>query len=217
MTRQDTAGCVRAFFFHRGNRWLRPETNHPQRALGLQPTWGQWHHFCSCPCKILGFSNPSFNTPVLSRASPSLVVLCEGLSRTRPGLSIIFPLSPLPNHLLHFCPSLLQMPWSGEERIEPSVPGGDGAPHAQPAPIPIPPHAHIPILALRVFQRVPPCSRVPKGWVLLCPPQLFLPSSFSSFFFPTPSSKHNKSPKSPANEKPLFVPLFPLLSATAEY
>lgn len=142
------------------------------------------------------------------------------------GLSTFSPLSPLPSPLLHLLPLLGGQSqegfaadatvWGGKNQTlcatwrwsTPRPPCTCSIPTPCPYALPGTP---------RVFQRVPPYSSVPEGWGLLCPPsQPFLPSPFSSFFFPPPS-KHNKSAKSPTNEKPLFVPLFPLLSATAKY
>lgn len=194
------------------------QTTHKE-VLGCNPHGVSGITSALLPARYSGSQNPSFNSPVLSRASPSLVVLCEGLSRTQPGKEHLLSSLPSAKPSPPLLPVLRGQGWKGchgEERIEPSVPGGDGAPHTHAAPIPSPPHAHTLSQAPRVFQRVPPCSSVPEGWVLPCSSQLFLPSPFSSFFSPPPS-KYNKSPKSPANEKPLFVRLFPLLSATAEY
>lgn len=62
------------------------ETNYLHRGLGLQPKVGLWQQLPSAhPCaRALGWQKAVFNPSLLSRASPSLVPLCEDLSRTRP-------------------------------------------------------------------------------------------------------------------------------------
>lgn len=92
------------------------------------------------------------------------------------------------------------------------MPRGGGSPHAHPALTPRPC-----ALSGTVDVSEGPTLQQCLEWggILLCPLQPFLPSPFSGFFFFF--SLYNKTPKSPATEKPLFVPLFPLLSAAAEY
>lgn len=147
------------------------------------------------PARYLGFQKPFFNTPVLSRASPSLVVLCEGLSRTRPGAEHLFsslpsakpsppPFAPLggpePGGLCCRCHGLGRKESNSLCHVEMEHPMPTLYPF-HPHPMPICSPWHPPSVS-----EGPTLQQCPRGvGAALCPSPAFPSQPFLKLFFPS--------------------------------